>query len=223
MASQFSAIRGRNPLAPTNFGNAILANSGNAYQAALQRDQNTLNQQQLGLQTQALGLQRQQADQSAKDSKNAILVSALGLAPKIYGMFSDSATSDAINAGGEGVGGAASAVSAPVSATPTGSGIGGTISSGLDAVKSGASNLFGDNVASGLSMAGLGQGGAGALAGAALGDDDLSRGLIGAAVPAAINIGTALWDGTSVVDSLASSLFPSIGGALGAIGLGGLF
>ena len=112
MASQFSAIRGRNPLAPTNFGNAILANSGNAYQAALQRDQNTLNQQQLGLQTQALGLQRQQADQSAKDSKNAILVSALGLAPKIYGMFSDSATSDAINAGGEGVGGAASAVSA---------------------------------------------------------------------------------------------------------------
>jgi len=220
MASQLSAISGRNPFAPTNFGPAVLANSGNAYQAALLRDQNKYTQQNLDIANQGLALQRQQAEQGADDAKRASYISALGLAPRLYGMFDKSGTADAINAGGEGAGSAASAVTNPVASPATGGtsgGIGDTVSSAWDTVKGGAADLFGESAASGLSLAGLGKGALGAYTGSKLGKTDLEKGLIGAATPALINVGQALWEGTSVVDSLTSSLFPSVGGALGAI------
>jgi hypothetical protein len=216
MASQLSAISGRNPFAPTNFGPAVLANSGNAYQAALLRDQNKYTQQNLDIANQGLALQRQQAEQGADDAKRASYISALGLAPRLYGMFDKSGTADAINAGGEGAGSAATAVTNPVAAGGT-SGIGDTVSGAWDTVKGGAADLFGESAASGLSLAGLGKGALGAYTGSKLGKTDLEKGLIGAATPALINVGQALWEGTSIVDSLTSSLFPSVGGALGAI------
>jgi hypothetical protein len=93
----------------------------------------------------------------------------------------------------------------------------------MEKATAGVANIFGENVAKGFSMGGLGKAGLGGIAGAALGGNDLERAAIGAAVPAVINVGSALFSGGSIIDALSESLFPSIGGALGALGLGSIF
>lgn len=216
MATQMGAITRRNYI--PDYSSAVLARAPYAYDTALIRDQKAQTQLELDESKrqfdEGMALQRQQLDQQEKDAKRANLISGLGVvasSPKLFEKFLGSDTASTITAD---------------SARGTGAmtSVGGFRPSGImETVKSGVTDIFGENVAKGFSMGGLGKAGLGGIAGAALGGNDLERAAIGAAVPAVINVGSALFSGGSIIDALSESLFPSIGGALGALGLGSIF
>jgi len=142
--------------------------------------------------------------QDREDARRANLVSAgalvLGNPRMTDTIFGSSDTASAVSA--------EAPVDAAASATPV-----------VGADDLARETSFGDKVTSGLDLRGFGLAGVGGLAGAAFGDSDLEKGLIGAGVPLAVNVGGALFSeaGGSVLDAMSSSLFPSLAGGLAAI------
>ena len=206
--SQSSAIRrtGKyvDPYSGINMSDAVLQNAPVAYQNALVRDQKVIDDKATAENTRQfnanLSLSREAMDRNSEDSKRASIIGGVQVAASIPGwtdkVFGSGGTKDAIDA--------------PLAKAADSGGF-------LESVRTGASDIVGDKAASGITTRGIGQAGVGALAGGLIGGNELERGLIGAAVPLAWNIGSALMsDGGSVIDAVSESIFPSIGAGLGA-------